>query len=100
MNLSVIGETSLHHNSTSGQLEPTHSFEEPHYEKLGQDIPILVLYTFTTIIGVFGNSIVVYVVFTRKITTTTYILIGNLAISDILGSLSIPRKFHYNQCMH
>lgn len=90
MNTSVIDETA--HNTSSGQFYQSPPHNEQHYEMLAQDIPILVLYAFTTIVGVFGNSLVVYVVFTRKILTTTYILIGNLAISDILGSLSIPCK--------
>ncbi|XP_054158293.1 prolactin-releasing peptide receptor-like [Oppia nitens] len=61
--------------------------------QLVQDIVILILYGLTTGVGVFGNSLVCYVVFSRPTISTTYILIGNLAISDILGSLSIPGQW-------
>lgn len=67
-----------------------------HYDKLSEDISILVLYSISFVLGLFGNSLVCYVVFNRKITTTTYILIGNLAISDILGSIAVPSNLFIN----
>lgn len=72
---------------------------EQTYEKFAQDVSILIIYTLTVVLSLFGNSIVCYVVFRRKITTTTYILIGNLAISDILGALTIPGKPTLIECL-
>ncbi len=63
------------------------------YVNFVQDISILVLYFITTVLSLFGNIIVCYVSFRRRITTTTYILIGNLALSDILGAITIPGQW-------
>ena len=97
--ITIVDKTWIHRKSRTDfkiQLLFRHFLiPEQHYEKLGQDIPILILYSITFILGIFGNSIVCYVVFRRKITTTTYILIGNLAISDILGSATIPSNLYF-----
>jgi len=77
-------------------IDNNHTFTaEQTYEKFGQDISIFILYSFTTVLSLFGNIIVCYVAFRRKVTTTTYILIGNLALSDILGAITIPGKEKY-----
>ncbi len=63
-------------------------------ENLTQEIVILTLYLITTIVALIGNFLVCKIIFiTRKVRNTTYILIANLAISDIMGALTIPGQW-------
>ena len=57
-------------------------------------IIVLILYAITCAVALIGNFLVCQIIFTsRKLKTTTYILIANLAISDILGAISIPSQW-------
>jgi len=71
-----------------------------HYENVVSDLILLTLYLITAIVGLFGNIIVCKVIFNKRQfkTNTTYLLIANLAISDIIGCLMILSKLLF--CSH
>src|SRR6266487_2361981 len=65
-------------------------------DRIVRDIFIIVLYLITTVTALFGNLLVCKVIFSQhreRKRTTTNILIGNMAISDIVGALTIPGQW-------
>ena len=59
-----------------------------------RDIFVLTLYLMTTIVALFGNSLVCRVVFkSKRLQTTVNLLIVNMAFSDILCALTIPLQW-------
>ncbi|RWS24889.1 hypothetical protein B4U80_13839 [Leptotrombidium deliense] len=62
---------------------------------LVRDILLLVLYSITALIALFGNYIVCKIIFSKhsRLKNSTYTLVGNLAISDILGGITIPGQW-------
>jgi somatostatin receptor 2 len=55
------------------------------------DLTVAVIYSFTCIIGIIGNSLVIFVVFRyAKMKTVTNLYILNLAIADIMFLIGIP----------
>ena len=59
-----------------------------------RDWIVLLLYFITAIIAIFGNIFVCLVIYNnKKLRSTTYLLILNMAISDIIGGLVIPGQW-------
>ena len=59
-----------------------------------RDWIILSLYFITAIIAIIGNIYVCLVIYyKKKLRSTTYILVLNIAISDIIGGLVIPMQW-------
>jgi hypothetical protein len=59
-----------------------------------RDWIVLFLYLITTIAAIVGNIFVCLVIYNKKnLRSTTYILILNMAISDIIGGLVIPGQW-------
>ena len=55
---------------------------------------VLSLYFITAIIAIFGNIYVCLVIYyKKKLRSTTYMLVLNMAISDIMGGLTIPGQW-------
>jgi hypothetical protein len=46
------------------------------------------------IVGIVGNSFVLYIIFSDKRlqSNSSYVLIANISISDVLSSIAIPAK--------
>lgn len=63
------------------------------YESFYQDVFIFALYGFTVLTSIFGNSIVCYVCFVLRPKSPTYLLIGNMAVSDLLSAVAIPLQW-------
>ena len=59
-------------------------------EFLYEDAALLSLYIVTIITSLFGNAIACYVCFVLRPKSTTYLLIGNMAASDLLVGAMIP----------
>lgn len=51
------------------------------------------LYALTTVVSIFGNSVVCYVAFRLRSHSKTYLLLGNMAISDLISGLVIPLQW-------
>ncbi len=78
--------------STDEPLDPDSSLVSPIWKL--RDIFVLALYGLTTIVALFGNSLVCKVVInSRRMRTTVNLLIVNMAISDILCALTIPAQW-------
>ncbi len=59
-----------------------------------RDAFILFLYLLTAVTAILGNVFVCVTIYRKKrLTSTTYVLIFNMAISDILGGLVIPGQW-------
>ena len=59
-----------------------------------RDAFILFLYLLTAVTAILGNVFVCATIYRKKrLTSTTYVLIFNMAISDILGGLVIPGQW-------
>lgn len=68
--------------------------EDP-FAHVSRDILILILYTVTAFIAIFGNILVCYTIRQRKHlqNSTTFVLIYSMAISDIMGGAAIPGQY-------
>lgn len=79
-------------NSSSGMASNSSS-EYSSVEEM-RDWIVLSLYLLTSIVALIGNLFVCKVIYTKKqFRSTTYILIVNMAISDIVGALVIPGQW-------
>src|SRR5699024_7505628 len=59
-----------------------------------RDIAILGLYLLTAVIAMVGNVFVCVTIYRKKrLGSTTYILIFNMAVSDVLGGFVIPAQW-------
>ena len=82
MNLNLTNSTS---NSTS--------YYDPYVVR---DSIVLFMYLITSIVAVIGNIFICLVVYNKKqMRSTTYILIVSMAISDIIGGLTIPGQWFF-----
>ena len=79
-------------NNSSQITNTTDSIDSIHPKEWQfRDIFVLTLYLMTTIVALFGNSLVCRVVFkSKRLQTTVNLLIVNMAFSDILCALTIP----------
>ena len=60
----------------------------------GRDLFLLFLYLLTAVTATLGNLFVCVTIYKRKrLTSTTYILIFNMALSDVVGGLVIPGQW-------
>ena len=62
--------------------------------EITRDWIVLTLYFIIAITAIFGNIYVCLVIYNkRKLRSTTYMLVLNMAISDIMGGLTIPGQW-------
>lgn len=75
-------------NSTLASIIHADHPIENHYLR---DVITMVLYSLTAILALFGNYLVCKIVFDKnsKLKNSTTILVGNLAISDIICGVTI-----------
>lgn len=72
---------------------PSSSTSDPH-STLVRDWIIMVLYLGTALIAVLGNVFVCVTIHRKgRLSSTTYALIYNMAVSDILGGVVIPAQW-------
>src|SRR6218665_1540613 len=65
-------------------------------ETMRRDAAIMVLYFFTSVIAVIGNVFVCATIKKKsRLTSTTYLLIFNMAISDIIGGAVITGQWFF-----
>ena len=61
-----------------------------------EQIAVLFLYVITCVVALVGNYSVCKVIYkSKKLKTTTYILIANLAVTDIIGAIAIPTQWFF-----
>ncbi|RWS12514.1 putative G-protein coupled receptor 83-like protein [Dinothrombium tinctorium] len=79
-------------NNTSNTSSTFLDDEPNHFVR---DIFLLILYSVTAILALFGNFLVCRIIFARNSTlrNSTNILVGNLAFSDIIGGITIPGQW-------
>ncbi|KAJ6216252.1 hypothetical protein RDWZM_007409 [Blomia tropicalis] len=59
------------------------------------DLIIFALYLLTVLSSLYGNIAVCYVSFVLRPHSTTYLLIGNMAVSDLLSAVVIPLQWFF-----
>ncbi|XP_038044716.1 G-protein coupled receptor moody-like [Patiria miniata] len=79
-----LRESVVVHNTT--EIPPEFEFSD-----YNQRVVVAVLYLIASVLGIIGNSLVIFaVILSRKLRTTTNAFVVNLSVADLLTSLVIP----------
>ncbi|CAG2109880.1 unnamed protein product [Medioppia subpectinata] len=81
-------------NATNVTIGNNTIADDTAYEDDSRDWIVLVLYLITSILAIVGNAFICVVVYRKKhFRSTTYKLIVNMAVSDIIGGIVIPGQW-------
>lgn len=95
MELSLASNSSCALNITSNQNCTISTDPNGVYSSFYKDLFVFILYIITFLVASVGNLIVCYVCFVKRPKSTTFLLIANMSVSDLLSALLIPTQWFF-----
>ncbi|KAH9403979.1 Neuropeptide Y receptor [Tyrophagus putrescentiae] len=95
MELSLASNSSCALNITSNQNCTISTGPNGVYSSFYKDLFVFILYIITFLVASVGNLIVCYVCFVKRPKSTTFLLIANMSVSDLLSALLIPTQWFF-----